>query len=45
MVSRQIMADYDLAPAKPFDVATCSPQIEELGKRFRRLKKRGSYWR
>ncbi|HEY5458697.1 MAG TPA: CHAD domain-containing protein [Sphingomicrobium sp.] len=45
MVSRQIMADHDLAPAKPFDVATCSPQLKELGKRFRRLKKRGPYWR
>ena len=45
MVSRQIMADYDLAPAKPFDIAICSPQLEELDKRFKRLKKRGPYWR
>jgi inorganic triphosphatase YgiF len=44
MVSRQIVADYELDHVGRTDAAARSRQIKKLDARLKRLKKAGSYW-
>jgi CHAD domain-containing protein len=45
IVSRQIVADYDLLQGGQGDAAHRGRQLKKLRSRFKRLKKAGPYWR